>query len=210
MVTGPSNTGQYANRATGTPSFSVTPSGPSFSDAGFFSGIQAVRMHGTTINTSYQVTVSGVSGFNNKTFRVNVGSPSGTFHTSTLSLNLTGVHVASADLASLEYNVATSSGGHGPAVFVLGPVQSGEKMACCIPLNNTATTFTTNAAQSFVSSFNPSNLSVTVTGKTEGVDFDYYVENTSTALFGNVPGIIFEGTPSLLGATPTVNITYTT
>ena len=83
-------------------------------------------------------------------------------------------------------------------------------MACCIPLNNTATTFTTNAAQSFVSSFNPSNLSVTVTGKTEGVDFDYYVENTSTALFGNVPGIIFEGTPSLLGATPTVNITYTT
>ena len=211
LATGPSNTGQYANKATGTPSFSVTPSGPSFSDAGFFSGIQAIRMHGTTIDTSYQVTISGISGFNNKTFRINVGSPSGTFHTSTLNLSLgTGIHVASANISGFQYNVATSSGGHGPAAFVLGPVQSGEKMACCIPLNNTATTFTTNAAQSFVSSFNPSNLSVTVTGKTEGTDFDYYVENTSTAIFGNVPGIIFEGTPSLLGATPTVNINYTT
>ena len=213
MVTGPSNTGQYADRAIGgSPSFSVTPSGPSFADISATAnpGIAGIRMHGTTIDTSYQVTVSGVSGFNNKTFRVNVGSPSGTFHTSTLSLNLTGVHVASANIASFEYNVATSSGGHGPATFVLGPVQSGEKMACCIPLNDTATTFTTNTAQSFVSSFNPSNLSVTVTGKTEGVDFDYYVENTSTAIFGNVPGIIFEGTPSLLGTNPTVNITYTT
>jgi hypothetical protein len=211
LATGPSNTGQYANRATGTPSFSVTPSGPSFSDAGFFNGIQAIRMHGTTIDTSYQVTISGISGFNNKTFRVNVGSPSGTFHTSTLNLSLgTGIHVASANIGGLQYNVATSSGGHGPATFVLGPVQSGEKMACCIPLNNTATTFTTSTAQSFVSSFNPSNLSVTVTGKTEGTDFDYYVENTSTAIFGNVPGIIFEGTPSLLGSNPTVNINYTT
>ena len=209
MVTGPSSDGLYANKATGTPNFSVTPSGPSFSDAGHFSGIQAVRMHGTTIDTSYQVTVSGISGFTDKIFRVNVGSPSGTFYTSTLSLNLTGVHVASADLSSLEYNVATSSGGHGPAVFVLGPVQFGEKMACCIPLNNTATTFTTNAAQPFVSTFDPTKLAVTVTGKTEGVDFNYYVENTSTAILGNVPGIIFEGKPSLLGSTPTVNITYT-
>lgn len=212
LATGPSNTGEYANRATGTPTFAVTPNdGTTFSDAGFFSGIQAVRMHGTTIDTSYQVTISGISGFNNKTFRVNVGSPSGTFYTSTLNLSLgTGIHVASANIGGLQYNVATSSGGHGPATFVLGPVESGEKMACCIPLNNTATTFTTSTAQSFVSSFNPSNLSVTVTGETEGVAFDYYVENTSTAIFGNVPGIIFEGTPSLLGSSPTVNINYTT
>ena len=210
FVTGPSNTGQYANRATGTPSFSVVPNdGTSFSNAGFFNGIQAVRMNGVTIDTSYQVTVSGISGFSNKTFRVNVGSPSGTFHTSTLNLNLTGVHVASANIGGLQYNVATSSGGHGPATFVLGPVQSGEKMACCIPLNNTATTFTNNAAQAFVSAFDPAKLTVTVSGKTEGVDYNYYIENTSTAIFGDVPGIIFEGTPSLLGATPTVNITYT-
>ncbi len=210
FVTGPSSTGQYANRATGTPSFSVVPNdGTSFSHAGFFNGIQAVRMNGVTIDTSYQVTVSGISGFSNKTFRVNVGSPSGTFHTSTLNLNLTGVHVASANIGGLQYNVATSSGGHGPATFVLGPVQSGEKMACCIPLNNTATTFTNNAAQAFVSAFDPAKLTVTVSGKTEGVDYNYYIENTSTAIFGDVPGIIFEGTPSLLGATPTVNITYT-
>lgn len=210
MATGPSSDGLYANKATGTPTFSVTPSGPSFSGAGFFSGIQAVRMHGATIDTSYQVTISGISGFTNKTFRVNVGSPSGTFYTSTLNLNLSGVFVASMDVGGYDYNVPVAQGGHGPASFVLGPVQSGEKMACCIPLNNTATTFTTDAAQPFVSTFDPENLTVTVTGKTEGTDFDYYIEDTSTATFGNVPGIIFEGTPSLLGSTPTVNITYTT
>lgn len=209
LATGPSNDGLYANRATGTPTFSVTPSGPSFSGYGSFSGIQAVRMHGTTIDTSYQVTISGISGFTNKTFRVNVGSPSGTFYTSTLNLNLTGVFVASADINFYEYNVSTGNGGNGLASFVLGPVQSGEKMACCIPLNNTATTFTSSSAQAFVSAFDPTKLTVTVSGKTEGVDYNYYVENTSTAIFGTVPGIIFEGTPSLLGATPTVNITYT-
>lgn len=210
MATGPSSDGLYANKTTGTPTFSVTPSGPSFSSAGFFSGMQAVRMSGTTIDTSYRVTISGISGFTNKTFRVNVGSPSGTFYTSTLNLNLTGIFVASANISSYEYNVSTGSGGNGLASFVLGPVQSGEKMACCIPLNNTAATFTTDTAQPFVSSFDANNLTVTVTGKTEGVDYNYYVENTSTAIFGNVPGIIFEGTPSLLGTTPTVNITYTT
>jgi len=209
LTTGPSNSGLYANRTTGTPSFSVTPTGPTFQDAGFFNGMQAVRMDGVTIDTSYQVTVSGISGFTNKTFRVNVGSPTGTFHTSTLNLNLTGVYVASADISSYEYNVSTGSGGNGLASFVLGPVQSGEKMACCIPLNNTATTFTVDTPQAFVSAFDPAKLAVTVSGKTEGVDFNYYIEDTSTAMFGNVPGIIFEGTPSLLGTTPTVNITYT-
>jgi hypothetical protein len=209
MATGPSNDGLYANRTTGIPTFSVTPSGPSFSGAGFFSGMQAVRMSGTTIDTSYQVTISGISGFTNKTFRVNVGSPSGTFYTSTLNLNLTGIFVASANINSYEYNVSTGNGGNGLASFVLGPVQSGEKMACCIPLNNTATTFTVDAPQAFVSAFDATKLTVTVSGKTEGVDFNYYIEDTSTAMFGNVPGIIFEGTPSLLGATPTVNITYT-
>ena len=212
MATGPSSDGLYANRTTGTPTFSVTPSGPSFSNAGFFSGMQAVRMSGTTIDTSYQVTISGISGFTNKTFRVNVGSPSGTFYTSTLNLNLTNIFVASADINAYEYNVSTGNGGNGLASFVLGPVQSGEKMACCIPLNNTAATFTTTAdpgVQAWVSAFDPTKLTVTVSGKTEGVDYNYYVENTSTAVFGAVPGIIFEGTPSSLGATPTVNITYT-
>ena len=209
MVTGPSSDGLYVNRATGTPNYSVTPLGPSFSGQAYFGGMQAVRMHGTTIDTSYQVTVSGISGFVNKTFRVNVGSPSGTFYTSTLNLNLSGVFVASADINFYEYNVSVAQGGHGPASFVLGPVQSGEKMACCIPLNNTATTFTSASAQAFVSAFDPTKLTVTVSGKTEGVDYNYYVEDTSTAIFGAVPGIIFEGTPSLLGSAPTVNITYT-
>ena len=158
-------------------------------------------------NTSYQITIPSEAGILSKTIRINNGSPSGTYYTSTLNLNLSGVFVAKADIGgAYDYNVSPAPS----ASYILGPVTAGEKAQCIIPLNNVNTTFTTDTAQSFVSSFNPLNLSVTVTGKTEGIDFNYYVENTSMAIFGNVPGIIFEGTPSLLGTTPTVNITYTT
>jgi hypothetical protein len=118
------------------------------------------------------------------------------------------VHVANAHINSYKYNKGITFAP--TATFILGPVLSGEKAQCIIPLNNVTTEITSTSASAFASSFNPANISVTVTGKTEGVDFDYYVEDTSTAIFGAVPGIIFEGTPSLLGSTPTVNITYTT
>jgi hypothetical protein len=118
------------------------------------------------------------------------------------------VFVAKASLGgAYRYNDSTSS--VPVASYILGPVLSGETAQCIIPLNNVNTLFTNDAAQAFVSAFDPEKLAVTVSGKTEGVDYSYYIEDTSSAIFGNVPGIIFEGTPSLLGTTPTVNITYT-
>ena len=93
------------------------------------------------------------------------------------------------------YNDSTSS--VPVASYVLGPVLSGETAQCIIPLNNVNTLFTTQTAQAFVSTFDPTKLTVTVSGKTEGVDYNYYVEDTSTAIFGHVPGIIFLGSVSL-------------
>ena len=192
-----------------TSSFSSSPSGIQFR-AGTGPGTlgrATIRLDNMAANTSYQITIPSEAGILSKTIRINNGSPSGTYYTSTLNLNLSGVFVAKADIGgAYDYNVSPAPS----ASYILGPVTAGEKAQCIIPLNNVNTTFTTDTAQSFVSSFNPLNLSVTVTGKTEGIDFNYYVENTSMAIFGNVPGIIFEGTPSLLGTTPTVNITYTT
>ena len=190
-------------------SFTSNPSGIQFraGSAGATSGRATIHLDNMAANTSYQITIPSEAGIPSKTIRINNGSPSGTYYTSTLSLNLSGVFVAKADIPALyEYNVSPAP----LASYILGPVAAGEKAQCIIPLNNVNTTFTSNSAQSFVSSFDANNLTVTVTGKTEGVDFDYYIEDTSMAIFGNVPGIIFEGIPENLGATPTVNITYTT
>ena len=216
-ISAPSNDGLRAN-ATVTTSlhsnlsgFSSSPSGLTFAAANGSGGnikTASIYVDNFASNTSYQIFIPSITGIQSKTIRINNGTPSGTYFTSTLTLNLTGVHVANADINSYEYNHNTSIAPN--ATYILGPVLSGEKERCIIPLNNTTSVITSISASSFASSFNAENLSVTVTGKTEGVDFDYYVEDTSTSIFGTVPGIIFEGTPSLLGSTPTVNITYTT
>ena len=187
-----------------------SPTGPTLRAIGASFGNNGFQtIEGMSANTSYQVTIPAIGSIASKTIRINNGTPSGTYYTSTLSLNLSGVFVAKASLGgAYRYNDSTSS--IPVASYILGPVLSGETAQCIIPLNNVNTLFTNDAEQAFVSSFDPENLSVTVTGKTEGTDFDYYIEDTSSAIFGNVPGIIFEGTPSLLGTAPTVNITYTT
>jgi hypothetical protein len=160
---------------------------------------------GFAANTSYEIGVPSISGITAKTIRINNGTPSGTYYTSTLSLNLSGVFVGKLDSGGYQYNTAPNPA----ASYILGPIAAGETAQAIIPLNDSNTLLTTVADTAFKSSFNPENLTVTVTGKIEGVDFDYYVEDGSTAMFGIVPGIIFVGTPELLGSTPTVNITYT-
>jgi hypothetical protein len=216
-IAAPSNDGLRANATVATSlhtnlsGFSSSPSGLTFAKADggeYNSKTAAIYVSNFSANTSYQIIVPAITGVQAQTIRINKGTPSGTYFTSTLNLNLTGLHVANAAIQVYEYNHNTSTAPN--ATYVLGPVLSGEKAKCVIPLNNTTAVITSSGAGSFASSFNASNLSVTVTGKTEGVDFDYYVEDTSTAALGTVPGIIFEGTPSLLGSTPTVNITYTT
>jgi len=193
----------------GAAGFSSNPSGLAFKYiATTFGNNGYVWIDNFASNTSYQITIPATGSVNSKTIRINNGSPSGTYYTSTLSLNLSGVFVAKASLGgAYRYNDSTSS--VPVASYILGPVLSGETAQCIIPLNNVNTLFTNDAAQAFVSAFDPEKLTVTVSGKTEGVDYNYYIEDTSSAIFGNVPGIIFEGTPSLLGTTPTVNITYT-
>ncbi len=219
-ISAPSSDGLEANKTdvdglqnavTGQPvtsSFASNPSGIQFraGTGPAILGRATIHLDNMAANTTYEITIPNIGNIASKVVRVNNGNPSGTYHTSTLNLNLSGVFVAKASLGpAYRYNVSPAPS----ASYVLGPVSSGEKAQCIIPLNNVNTTFTVDAAQAFVSAFDPTKLAVTVSGKTEGVDYSYYIENTSMAIFGNVPGIIFEGTPSLLGTTPTVNITYT-
>ena len=191
------------------PGVTSNPTGLNFKNiSGQFGNNGYIWLDNFASNTSYQITIPSIGSMISKTIRINNGTPSGTYYTSTLNLNLSGVFVAKASIGgAYRYNDSTSS--VPVASYVLGPVLSGETAQCIIPLNNVNTLFTTQTAQSFVSTFDPTKLTVTVSGKTEGVDYNYYVEDTSSAIFGCTPGIIFEGKPSLLGSTPTVNITYT-
>src|SRR5210317_2016297 len=202
-ISAPASDGVYAN-ATDVSSLS---SSASFTSA--ISGAVGTRgnvyVAGFAANTSYEIGVPSISGITAKTIRINNGTPSGTYYTSTLNLNLSGVFVGKLDSGGYQYNTAPNPS----ASYILGPVAAGETAQAIIPLNNLNTLLTAVADTAFKSSFDPENLTVTVTGKTEGTDFDYYVEDSSTAMFGIVPGIIFVGTPELLGSTPTVNITYT-
>src|SRR5210317_16523 len=211
-ISAPASDGVYANATdvsslSSSASFTSTPSGLTFASA--ISGAVGTRgnvyVAGFAANTSYEIGVPSISGITAKTIRINKGTPSGTYYTSTLNLNLSGVFVGKLDSGGYQYNTAPNPS----ASYILGPVAAGETAQAIIPLNNLNTLLTAVADTAFKSSFDPENLTVTVTGKTEGTDFDYYVEDSSTAMFGIVPGIIFVGTPELLGSTPTVNITYT-
>lgn len=212
-ISAPASDGIYANATdvsslSSSASFTSTPSGLTFASAlnGSIGDRANVYVTGFVANTSYEIGVPSISGITAKTIRINNGTPSGTYYTSTLNLNLSGIFVGKLDSGGYQYNTTPNP----TASYILGPIASGETAQAIIPLNDSNTLLTTVADTTFKSSFNPENLTVTVTGKTEGTDFDYYVEDGSTAMFGIVPGIIFVGTPELLGTNPTVNITYTT
>jgi hypothetical protein len=142
------------------------------------------------------------SGYTTSTYQYAVGSIA---YKTTLTVNTTNIHVASANIESYQYNFSPNT-----LVHQLGPTINDAYAYVIIPLNNTATAFTTDTDQAFKSSFNPENLTVTITGHTEGDTWKHYIETASSAIFGRVPGIIIKAKPSVLGTTATLNITYTT
>ena len=114
-----------------TSSFSSSPSGIQFR-AGTGPGTlgrATIRLDNMAANTSYQITIPSEAGILSKTIRINNGSPSGTYYTSTLNLNLSGVFVAKADIGgAYDYNVSPAPS----ASYILGPVTAGEKAQCII------------------------------------------------------------------------------
>lgn len=161
-------------------------------------------------NTSYQITIPAYGSMVSKTFTLNIGNPSGTYYTSTLTLNLTGCFVGKMSVSALKYNTGTSP----TASYQLGPATSGEVFHAIIPLNDVNTDHTSTSDSTFKTNFDAAKLTVTCNdtagaAMTLGQHWNYFVEYGSSACLGVFPGIIFSGKPEELGATPTVNITYT-
>jgi len=149
----------------------------------------------------YNITIAN-SSYTNAVFQVIKGSPSGTFYTSTFTLNLSGVYVAKADISEYEYNMSPNTG----VTYKIGPFEADIEGHIAIPLSNQSSI--TSGSYTTFSGFNASNLSVSITGKTLGTDYTYFVLTNGSPMIGLVPVLIVSGKPNVLGATPTLNITY--
>ena len=178
----------------------------------------------------YAMTVSR-SGYTSNTTQFKIGTVSNAAFTSTFTANFaktgTGAvpFLAAGRNGSHEFNVPSGSGtAHNVANaggFVIGPMEAGFKGAVIISFANTVganATGSDSIASSGISftsfpSFDASKLDVSISGKTVGVDYDYYIFDSAPVNFGTNPGILIECAPSVLNSsttavTHTVNITY--
>lgn len=167
------------------------------------------------------------------------GSPSGTRYTSSFTLNFASTGVGTTPfvyafdsdaVGSLHWNAAPAPTLSGSGGFKIGPFeQSFGKGAILIPLSTDNTVDYALGGQDAgdlgnFPNFDPEKITVSITGKTEGTDYDYYVMNESMSLWGSglpvhpsgsatVPAILVEADPYVLNngsasATHTLNITY--
>jgi len=152
----------------------------------------------------YNITIAN-SSYTNAVFQVIKGSPSGTFYTSTFTLNLSGVYVGQANTGGgtpYQYNYAPNNN----PVWKIGPFEADIEGHIAIALSNQSSI--TSGSYTTFSGFNASNLSVSITGKTLGTDYTYFVLTNGSPMIGQAPVLVVSGKPNVLGATPTLNITY--
>ena len=168
----------------------------------------------------YTVTVSG-SGFTSNSTQILVGSTSTSTFTSkfTPSFAKTGTgtvpYLAEGHSGSYEYNVPGDAQRIAATTdpFIIGPLAAGNKGSIVIPFANTGNAPSSGVGFTSFASFDASKLDVSISGKTVGIDYDFFVFDTAPAIFGTNPGILIECDPNALNAgtasvTHTVNITY--
>ncbi len=164
----------------------------------------------------YTITVSGRSGgtvasFTPATLQVKIGSPSATTFTSIIqpALAKTGTgttpFIASANVGVFAYNEGGSRTSF--SNIEIGPMEAGNKGIAVIPFANTTGTLDT------FSGFDATKVGVSISGKTAGTHYDYYIFDQGPAVFGAAPAIMIEADPNVLNGgttsvTHTVTITY--
>lgn len=196
----------------------------------------------TTTTTSGIYTVTAAkSGLTSGTAQIVKGNPSNARYKSTFTLNFAKTGTGTVPfVAAFDHALAQSSanppvpnpGLHWnaspspTAVFSIGPFEQNNTGYIMIPLStdNNVTYVdplsNTNKTAEFNSgTFDPTKLDVTITGKTEGTDYEYYIAKDTMGIWGNsasigsVPAVIIEADPYTLNGgtanvTHTLNITY--
>ena len=161
----------------------------------------------------YTMTISGRAGglvenFTNATIQIKVGNPSGvTTFTSIIqpAFAKTGTGTTPFLPQSGSGQFAYNEGGSRTSFsnIEIGPMESGNKGIAIIPFSNTTGAFDT------FSSFDATKVAVSISGKTAGTDYDFYVFDTCPAVFGTTPGIMIEADPSVLNGSGNFSVTHT-
>ena len=183
----------------------------------------------TTTTTSGVYTVTAAkSGLTSGTAQIVKGSPSGTRYKATFTLNFAKTGTGTVPFVAA-FDHVTDSGLHWNdgarvpnAQFSIGPFEQNNTGYVMIPLstnNAVATTPSGTTTSSFNSgTFDPTKVDVSITGKTEGTDYEYYIATEAMGIWGAtsigpVPAVIIEADPYTLNGgtanvTHTLNITY--
>jgi len=212
----------YSDLTTGVTFSATGPATLTFNDTAYnFAKTNAVNT--STATTGVYTVTASAAGLTSGTTQIVKGTPAGTRYKSTFTLNFaktgTGVvpfvaafdHV---DDTGLHWNAAPAES----AIFSIGPFEQSQKGVIMVPLStdNTVDYSGSTTAQFNGGVFDPINLDVSITGKTEGVDYDYYIATEAMSIWGSigpVPAVIIEADPYVLNggsssATHTLNITY--
>jgi hypothetical protein len=182
-----------------------------------FGGFNSAALGSQTAGM-YTITVTGKSGghvanFTPATLQLKIGSPSATTFTSIIqpAFASTGTgttpFLASAAVGALAYNEGGSRTSF--SNIEIGPMESSNKGIAIIPFANTANA---TGIDNFPS-FDATKVAVSISGKTAGTHYDYYVFDGGPAVFGGAPAIMIEADPNVLNGgttsvTHTVTITY--
>ena len=182
-----------------------------------------------TTTGMYTITASK-AGLTSNSIQIKKGTVSNAVYTSTFNLNFskTGTGAVPA-VAVFDHNTSGSLHWNASplplASFKIGPFeQSHGNGAIIIPIANDTNVPLATATTSSFTGFDPTKLDVSITGKTEGVDYNYYISEEAMSIWGSnalssvIPAIVIEADPYTLNTNQfgftanldshTLNITY--
>ena len=205
-----SDTGVYSNNPAASGA-TLTSTGVTIYDSGGF---------GTTMDNNYVLGSSLSSGqytftaalAGQTSHEVQIVTSSNATRTAIFSLNFastgtgTTPFLGTGNSGDYQYNVSPNT----PAAFKIGPYESTFTTPGVIVVPISTDNSGTFAA---FSGFDATKLDVSITGKTEGTDYNYYICDTGPAIYGTCPAVIISANPTTINndvtsVTHTLNITY--
>lgn len=238
------SSGLYANYSDLTSGVTWSNTGPTtltFSDTESSNFAKTSSVNTTTTTDGIYTVTAAKSGLTSGTAQIVKGNPSNARYKSTFTLNFAKTGVGTVPfVAAFDHGLAQSSanppvlnpGLHWnvsppstTAIFSIGPFEQNNTGYIMIPLSTDNTVAHTDGlsgsnttAQFNSGTFDPTKLNISITGKTEGTHYEYYIVKEAMGVWGAstigpVPAVIIEADPYTLNSgaanvTHTLNITY--
>lgn len=205
-----SDTGIYSNNPAASGATLTSPGVTIYSSGGFGTALDANYVLGNSLSSGQYTFTAALAG--QTSHEVQIVTSSNATREAIFSLNFTSTgtgttpFLATGNQNNYQYNVSPNT----PAVFKIGPYESSFTAPGVIVVPISTDNSGTFGA---FSGFDATKLDVSISGKTEGVDYDYYICDTGPAIFGTCPAVIIEANPTTINndvssVTHTLNITY--